>query len=276
MLLMRLAPEFSGATNVTEIEILPSTPLNPLLEKKQKTVVRSAAIPESLKINEPQVKTDLTSEQDIRVKKETRAALSGITHNSVDDRPSLGLPPQASPKTAREQAKKDSTEEGSFAEKNIQNELKEWQNLSGGGPSTFGEALNKDTPLGSITALNTDRNTFYSFYARVEDLTRYRWDIRVQKTVANLTPEAIEVLNQRRSWVTQAEFLLDPSGELKSVLLMKESGIPAFDNAAIQAFKEARIFPNPPKEMVQADGYIHLKYSFQVHWAPLRLARPQN
>jgi len=57
-------------------------------------------------------------------------------------------------------------------------------------------------------------------------------------------------------------------------VIFRQSGLPAFDEAAVRAFAEARIFPNPPKEMVEEDGMIHLKYSFTVEFDPHLLARP--
>jgi hypothetical protein len=36
------------------------------------------------------------------------------------------------------------------------------------------------------------------------------------------------------------------------------------DRAAVAAFSEANYFPNPPKEMAEKDGRIHLKYAFVV------------
>ena len=49
---------------------------------------------------------------------------------------------------------------------------------------------------------------------------------------------------------------------------MKESGIPHFDAAAVNAFLDARIFPNPPQEMIQEDGLIHIKFGFTVNYNP--------
>lgn len=285
MLLTRLLPDVDSPAEVAEIEILPSVPLNSLLKSKETTVVRSVNIPETMKKEVDDTKSQLTSEETIRVKKEMRAAQTGKTQNSYDDRPALNLPTQSATENKQQRKVAENLEKDSEADRRADDikskesqfgdDLKAWQQLSGGGPSTFGEALPQDMPVGSFTSLNTDRNTFYSFYARVEDLTRFRWDVNVRRAVDRLSPTAMQFLNNRRVWVTQVEFLLDRSGELKSVLLMKESGFPEFDKAAINAFKEARIFPNPPQEMLQSDGYIHLKYSFHVNWAPVRIAQPQ-
>lgn len=258
MLLSQLLPPKPHSNNTTEIEFLqkPSS-----LEKLQdKSLVRSAQLPEKLKVKEILKKALLTSEDLVRVKKETRAALNGLTKNQVS----------ASTKSPQN---KESAQE---LLRNASDDLKAWQILNERNASTFGDIVSSDIPLGNMTALNTDRNTFYSFYSRVEDLTRHRWDSRIQNSVNSFSNETRQLLNQRKYWITQIEFLLNKNGELVNALIMKESGIPAFDMAAVNAFKDARIFPNPPREMVQPDGFIHLKYSFHVHWTPLHIAQPQE
>ncbi len=57
---------------------------------------------------------------------------------------------------------------------------------------------------------------------------------------------------------------------------MKESGLKSFDQAAVQAFAQARMFPNPPEDMIESDGLIHLKYSFQVHYEPKVLVKSRD
>ncbi len=53
---------------------------------------------------------------------------------------------------------------------------------------------------------------------------------------------------------------------------MKESGLRLFDISAVDAFKEASYFANPPPELVSPDGLIRLDYSFEVHWSPTMFA----
>ncbi len=69
------------------------------------------------------------------------------------------------------------------------------------------------------------------------------------------------------------EFQIDEKGVLRKALLLKESGVSRFDQAAILAFQDAKVFPNPPKEMLKEDGLIHLRYSFQVNYSPTYMAK---
>ncbi len=133
------------------------------------------------------------------------------------------------------------------------------------GFSSVGEVLPRDVKVGSFTALNTDRYLFYTFYARVEELIRYRWESRIQNSINSFNRQTRMQLADR-NWITEAEFILDKKGNLKTAIIMKSSGIKNFDLAAIDAFKEAKIFPNPPAEMIKEDGMIHLVFSFTVRF----------
>jgi TonB family protein len=139
------------------------------------------------------------------------------------------------------------------------------------GFSTVGESLPTDVKVGSFTALNTDRYLYYTFYARIEELVRYRWESRVMDTI-NGFDRGTMMSAGNRNWITHVEFLLDRTGLLKSAVILKESGIQRFDLAAVNAFKEARIFPNPPQEMVKDDGMIHLRFTFNVNYRPATLS----
>jgi TonB family protein len=139
--------------------------------------------------------------------------------------------------------------------------------------STVGESLPDDVSVGDFTALNTDQYQFYTFYARVEDLVRYRWESHVRNAIDYFDRRAVVKNISQKTWITQIEFLIDPNGHLKKAILLKESGIALFDQSSVRAFEDAKVFPNPPKEMVQSDGFIHLRYSFHVYFNPSYMAR---
>ena len=143
------------------------------------------------------------------------------------------------------------------------------------GASTIGEAMPKEVSVGSFTALNTDRYLYYSFFSRIEELIRFRWETAVQNTI-EYTPPARLGQNPRGIWVTQIQVIIAPSGEIKDIKIMKESGLKGFDQSAVQSFIQARLLPNPPKEMVEEDGLIRLDYSFQVRYSPRAFVRSRE
>ncbi len=228
------------------------------------TVVRQALLPEKLKAPDDETMARFLSEQKQRVKQESQAQRSGKTENRTET--SIAPPSKDKPQQKTSAEKKQPPDNDGYRTVDISRELSE-MNRFDQGSSTVGESLPTDVRVGSFTALNTDRYIYYTFYARVEDLIRYRWETRVQGAINTLTNQQLSAMSDR-NWVTQVEFLLNPKGVLEKALLMKSSGIESFDQAAIRAFQEARTFPNPPEDMVQEDGYIHLQFSFTVNYRP--------
>lgn len=144
------------------------------------------------------------------------------------------------------------------------------------GLSTIGDALPTDIDIGSFTALNTNQSLFYTFYARVNDMIRFRWEMAVRASI-NQTPADHYVYNPLGVWTTHLEIILDKQGVVQQILLMKPSGFKDFDQAAIFAFRDSKAFFNPPKEMISPDdGLIHMKYSFQVRFDPKVLVKSRQ
>jgi TonB family protein len=55
---------------------------------------------------------------------------------------------------------------------------------------------------------------------------------------------------------------LDGRGTLVRVKVLSASGMTDLDDAAVEAFKAAAPFPNPPKGIVEADGFIKIRWDF--------------
>ncbi len=249
-------PFLDKKIQTTEIEIID----RPFDEKKTQQIVRQPTVPEKIKIHD-EAQARFLSQQRQRVLLETKARETGLTQNREASRPQP-------PKLQQKQTSTASKEINGYEPIRLPrpNELTEQ------GPSTVGESLPNDMALGSFTALNTDRFQYYSFYARIEELVRFRWETQVRAAVDTYDRKYVAIHIGRKSWITQIEFLISPEGHLKSAQIMKESGIKPFDEAAVFAFKDARFFPNPPKEMIESDGMIHVKYSFNVYFEPSAFA----
>lgn len=239
----------SQAHKPIEVEILA-----PQKNDDTKTIVREALIPENYKTPVDDNPARFLSAQKIRVKKEVRSSRNGMTQNSFNKakKPKIEMPNKA--------LKDFDGTDTTLAR------LKEMNSAQK--PSTTGESLPVDISVGSFTALNTDQHFAYSFFSRVEELVRFRWETRIRNTMDSFHPDFLKQNSYRRNWITQVEFILAPNGQLLKGMVMKASGIKPFDYAAIDAFREAGFFPNPPKELVEEDGYIHLKYSFNVYSLP--------
>ena len=271
--LISLFPVRTTTPEIAEIEILEPTDSQ---QTKSQQIVRQADVPEEAKDLKNEQDARFLSEKKQRVKVEQQAQLNGKTQNSAtltpqNKKPSLKELTQTSKDVRGYQKPLAPSPDGELPsdQKNDSDDFH--QAMTKRQPvyqpqqaSTSGEVLPLDMAVGPMTALNTDRLTYYSFYARIEDLIRYRWESRIWSAIESYDQNYLKTVIAQRSWVTHAEFLIRPDGKLVQALIMKPSGVQKFDQAAINAFKEAAIFPNPPKELIQSDGLIHLKYSFNV------------
>lgn len=138
------------------------------------------------------------------------------------------------------------------------------------GVSSFGEVTPDHVKFGDFTALNTDRHLFYSFYARIEEKIRHRWVTYARAAAYNLANDPRR--SRKDNWVTKIEIVLDPKGNFLRAILHEGSGMSTLDSAPVQAFRDARQFPNPPVEMIKEDGAIHVYYAFNVNMGPGHLA----
>lgn len=230
-------------------------------KKIEKQIVREALAPEKLKVPDDETLARFLSQNKQRVKEETKAAASGLTENKSNNK---GSNQPQEKKIQQQTPQPNQHDKDGYRQVDITKDLQEMNQLDRG-ISTSGNSLPTDVRVGSFTALNTDRYLFYSFYARIEELIRFRWETGVTHAINNFD-RATAISAGDKNWNTELEFLLDRNGVLVKAMIMKSSGMKSFDTAAIDAFKEARIFPNPPAEMIQQDGFIHLKFAFDVKY----------
>jgi TonB family protein len=61
---------------------------------------------------------------------------------------------------------------------------------------------------------------------------------------------------------TQLAIAVDANGGVASVVVLRESGVPAFDVAAADSVRAAAPFPPPPDAVKSRDGKVHLDWQF--------------
>lgn len=277
-------PDFQPQVRPVSIEIVEPTQTKkqdrPANKQPHQQIVREALAPEKLKAVESTDPLKFLSRQTQRVQKQTRATLNGLTQNRSANQNTENQTKDNETRS-NNQSPKDLAEKGDlfYPQKKSKKILdaftpqyKKTPSINSDrkldrGLSTIGEALPREVEIGSFTALNTDRYLYYSFFSRIEELIRFNWENMVRQSIDRTPPDRFKT-NISGTWNTQLEIWLKPNGEFHSAHLLKESGFRGFDQAAAQSFAQARIFPNPPKEMVEEDGFIHLKYYFQVHYEP--------
>lgn len=138
--------------------------------------------------------------------------------------------------------------------------------------STIAEYI-PEVKEGGFTSLNTDQFIHYTFYARINEQIRNRWVQHLRTFANNAGPTVLNKLSQNDQ-ITELEVLLDKNGNFHDVIFHRKAGHPDLDIAAGGAIEVAAPFLNPPVEMIKEDGYIHLYYSFYVHWRSSYYARP--
>lgn len=250
-----LPAPFSQKNTPIEVQLVKS------LKNSPKQIIRETHLPDKMKFDKNDNLTKFLSAQTQRVRKQMQAKINGMTKNRASNDK---LDKNRIDKIKGLDAFAPSYKSLSSMTRNYELEK---------GLSSVGELIPKEVPIGSFTSLNTDRYLYYSFFSRIEDLIRFRWESMVKQTI-DTTPSAEFTRTSINKWNTHLEIWLKPNGEFHSAHLMKAAGIKGFDQAAIQSFVQARVFPNPPKEMIERDGLIHLKYAFQVYFNPRYVARP--
>lgn len=269
LILDKSAPYFEPKPiDITSIELIDPPPESAKPQKPARQVVRQVQVPKpELKEEDDELARFLSADKQ-RVRKEMQAATTGMTQNrsaANSEKPANSEQNKNRVRDPRKASPKDMDPDGFEISKSLQEYARSMEVAA---PSTVGEALPQDVSVGSFTSLNTDRYTFYSFFARIEDLVRFRWESRVRQAVDSFDRSYVLSVVGRKAWVTSIDIWITKDGRYHSAHLLKESGISRFDQAAILAFKEAGMFPNPPQEMVEDDGFIHLRYSFNVRFSP--------
>jgi TonB family protein len=282
----RLNSKQMSYVDLLETPELPQRPKQ--LPRDDKPIVRSAPVPEELKTEEKK-ETRFSSEEEQYVLEEQKARTNGMTANrsqTAQQKPAgrkeLNFAPESALDRAREELLEGTSENdvriGRNNEERDEGREKAAEDGSKAlilpgfvgveqGLSTLGNELPDDIRFGNFTALNTDRNLYYSFYARMEELIRFRWETYVKAAIFELAHNQKRVA-ARDKWTTKIEIILDPSGNFERAILMESSGVRSFDNAPVQAFRDAGLFPNPPQEMVRDDGKIHVYYTFTIDVLP--------
>jgi TonB family protein len=130
--------------------------------------------------------------------------------------------------------------------------------------STYSQYL-PDTEDGPVTALNTERFVFASFFNRLEDRFVPIWQRNFRDTISRMPADEQRRIFSQPRWVTQVEILLNKEGYVQRVNILNGSGSTPLDNDAARAFQENQYYPNPPKQMVKQDGHIHLLYNIALY-----------
>ncbi len=119
----------------------------------------------------------------------------------------------------------------------------------------------KDVNKGLQTLLSTREFVYYSYYQRIREKIRQQWEPRIRKKVKKVYASGRSIASARDR-VTQVVIILNSEGNLETVKVVGQSGLHDLDDAAIEAFKAAEPFPNPPTGIEESDGKIRIRWDF--------------
>lgn len=229
------------AEKPVEFEVIENAP-------KQKQIVKT--IKDQNKHLDMNTPAQFLAEEANRTKEQTRAQEAGQFQQAQ----------QQKQRQQQQQKKQEKDSEGlGQPSKQMTDQFTQQLNM----PSRSEYQLPSDIKSGSAVNLNTDAYMYASFYNRVTDLFYIRWSQKLNSIWDRLSDETKRNL-AGQNWSTEVDVFLDASGTYVKTIIMKKSGFGQFDSAAVFGFQDAKFFPNPPKDKVEKDGYIHLRYRINV------------
>ncbi len=113
---------------------------------------------------------------------------------------------------------------------------------------------------GDATVLSTREFRYFSYYHRIKELLRQHWKPEVERKIALIWAKGKQI--DKEELTTKLLILLDEKGTIQKISRLGTSGHAEVDSAAVQAFEKAAPFPNPPKGIVDADGFIRIRWDF--------------
>lgn len=114
-----------------------------------------------------------------------------------------------------------------------------------------------------ITKLNTKEYKYYGFYHRIKVQLNQWWQPKVREKVTRMVRQGRTIASDTNK-VTRLVIILNDSGNLVKVQVLGESGVRDLDDAAVEAFRQAAPFPNPPKGIIENDGTVKIRWDFVI------------
>lgn len=197
------------------------------------------------------------------VLKETKAEKNGAFKNRKNK--VEGLTQQASPQNIAQQKKQntlDALKPSLFNSQYSPQKLapKPVPALVGADVSQSDDYL-KDVVAGAETLLKTREFVYYSYYNRIKGKLRQHWEPRIKKKIVKILKKGRQIASINDK-VTRLVITLDKQGTLVRIQVKNASGYNDLDDAAIEAFRAAAPFPNPPRGIVNGAGAVEINWDF--------------
>jgi TonB family protein len=115
-----------------------------------------------------------------------------------------------------------------------------------------------DVEEGEATFLNTNQWKYAGYFNRIGQQLQIQWRSEGQAQVEARDPTGQRFLYKDRFVVM--DVTLDDHGAVRDVRVVRSTGIDFLDRVAVDMFKRAEVFANPPAGIIDASGRIQLTY----------------
>ena len=141
----------------------------------------------------------------------------------------------------------------------------DWQKLSQKNNAPRAPASTDDylenVKEGEETLLSTREFIYYTYYQRIKSQLSQYWEPKIKEKVTRLFTQGRNIAATGDK-ITKIIITLDSRGILMKVQVLENSGVKDLDDAAVEAFRAAAPFPNPPKGIADPDGTIKIRWDF--------------
>lgn len=203
-----------------------------------------------------------------RVVKETKAAHHGDFKNAAGQG-AAATQAEAAPSPTKKPVAKSKVAEGTLPslgdlkpqfKPSLQRKYDDIPQGHGGDVSRTNDRL-KDVESGLETMLNSREFVYYTYYQRIRSQIRQYWEPSIREKVRRIFAQG-RTIASTRDHITRVIIVLDRTGALQKVQVVGESGVSDLDEAAVDAFRAAEPFPNPPQGLIERDGTIRIEWDF--------------
>jgi len=118
----------------------------------------------------------------------------------------------------------------------------------------------KEIDKGEETKLNTKRFIYAAYFNKIKQAISQHW-----------TPSYVLIINDPKGHIygkknryTKLKVLLSVNGSISKIHVMTSSGIDFLDREAINAFKMAAPFQNPPEVLLNKNSKLEIQFGFMV------------
>ena len=116
---------------------------------------------------------------------------------------------------------------------------------------------------GLETLLSTKEFVYYTYYSRIRNQLSQYWEPKIKQKVLAMFRQGRRIASTEDR-ITKVQSVLNSEGVLVKARILGQSGVRDLDDIAVEAFRAAAPFPNPPKGIIESDGTVKIDWDFVI------------